>query len=220
MIGQLAAWLAAPALAIALAPGSGDAMPHKSEPPFVAQVSRVTPGEVRYLWHPGCPVPISALRMIHMRYWGFDDRPHLGWMIVNTAVTGQVLTVFSKLYDERFPIEKMVTEEAYHGSDPASMAADNSSGFNCRDAVAPGPPQWSVHAYGEAIDVNTVQNPYIEGGVVQPAAGAAYTDRADVRPGMAVPGGELVQAFASVGWYWGGRWTSSPDYQHFSLTGG
>jgi hypothetical protein len=77
-----------------------------------------------------------------------------------------------------------------------------------------------VHAYGEAIDVNPVQNPYVEGGEVQPASGAAFLDRADVRPGMAEPAGELVRAFSAVGWYWGGRWSASPDYQHFSLTGG
>jgi len=77
-----------------------------------------------------------------------------------------------------------------------------------------------VHAYGEAIDVNTVQNPYIEGGTVEPAAGAAYLRRSHYRPGMAVPGGVLVRAFASVGWQWGGRWTATPDYQHFSATGG
>jgi hypothetical protein len=100
------------------------------------------------------------------------------------------------------------------------MAADNTSGFNCRLAVTTGPPAWSVHAYGEAIDVNPVQNPYLEGGIVQPAAGRAYLVRSDIRPGMAVPGGVLVAAFASVGWYWGGRWTASPDYQHFSSTGG
>lgn len=154
-----------------------------------------------------------------MSYWGFDQAPHVGSMIVNASVTQDVLKVFATLYAERFPIRQMQPVDAFKGSDPASMAADNTSGFNCRLAVAPGPPQWSVHAYGEAIDVNTVENPYIEGGTVQPAAGNAYIDRADVRPGMAVPGGPLVQAFASVGWLWGGRW-AAPDYQHFSETGG
>lgn len=77
-----------------------------------------------------------------------------------------------------------------------------------------------MHAYGEAIDVNGVQNPYIDGSPVIPPAGKAYLDRADVRPGMAVPGGPLVEAFAAVGWKWGGRWSPGTDYQHFSLTGG
>jgi hypothetical protein len=110
--------------------------------------------------------------------------------------------------------------DAYHGSDPKSMAADNTSGFNCRRAVAPGPPQWSMHAYGLAIDINTVQNPYVEAGAgVQPPAGAAYLNRSDIRRGMAYPGGVLVKAFTAIGWGWGGNWQGSPDYQHFSSNG-
>ena len=128
--------------------------------------------------------------------------------------------MFRRLYGARFPIRRMQPVDAYHGSDPRSMAADNTSGFNCRFAVAPGPKQWSVHAYGEAIDVNPVENPYFEGGIVQPAAGRRYLDRANVRPGMAEPKGLLVAAFRSVGWQWGGRWQAYPDYQHFSATGG
>jgi len=77
-----------------------------------------------------------------------------------------------------------------------------------------------VHAYGEAIDVNPVENPYLEGGRVLPPAGRAYVDRSMARAGMAVFDGTLVAAFAAAGWQWGGRWTASPDYQHFSATGG
>ncbi len=155
-----------------------------------------------------------------MSYWGFDGEPHNGTMVVHSSVTSAVINVFAKLYAEHFPIREMVPEDAFGGSDPASMAADNTSGFNCRYAVAPGPPQWSAHAYGEAIDVDPVENPYLEGSVWAPPAGRAFTDRSNVRPGMAVPGGELVEAFASVGWKWGGRWSASPDYQHFSANGG
>ncbi len=76
------------------------------------------------------------------------------------------------------------------GSDPGFMAAGNTSGFGCRYAVAAGPLQWPVHACGLAIDVNTVQNPYLEpGSGVQPPAGAAYLDRCDIRLEMAYPGG-------------------------------
>ena len=157
--------------------------------------------------------------MLHMSYWGFDGAAHVGTMVVNAAVADAVLSIFSTLYGERFPIRKMQPVDAYGGSDAASTADDNTAGFNCRYAVAPGPPSWSAHAYGEAIDVDPVENPYIEGGQVQPPAGAPYADRSNVRPGMAEPGGELVEAFAAAGWQWGGRWTSSPDYQHFSLSG-
>ena len=110
--------------------------------------------------------------------------------------------------------------DAFHGNDEASMAADNTSAFNCRYAVASGPRRWSVHAYGEAIDVNPVENPYLLAGVVHPSAGKSHLDRSRPGPGAAVSGGALVEAFRAVGWQWGGRWTGSPDYQHFSATGG
>jgi hypothetical protein len=175
---------------------------------------------VPFSWRPGCPVPPGELRAIHLSYMGFDARAHTGEVIVNASVVKQVIEVFSILYRARFPIRRTEPVDVFHGSDPRSMAADNTSGFNCRFAVASGPPQWSMHAYGLAIDVNTVQNPYIEpGSGVQPSAGAAYVDRSDIRPGMAYPGGILVSAFRSVGWGWGGNWEGSPDYQHFSVNG-
>jgi hypothetical protein len=158
--------------------------------------------------------------MIHLSYWGFDGRSHTGSIVVNASVVAAVTAIFRTLYADRFPIYEMVPEDAYRGDDNAAAAADDTSGFNCRDAVAPGPPQWSVHAFGEAIDVNDVQNPYVDGSDVIPPAGTAYLDRADVRPGMAYRGGVLVSAFASVGWQWGGRWSPGTDYQHFSSTGG
>jgi hypothetical protein len=196
------------------------AVPAGAATRFVGTVSRVTAAQLRYSYRPGCPVGPSQLRLLHVSYIGFDGAPHVGRIVVNAAVVSDVLTVFKQLYAERFPIRRMEPVDAFHGSDNASMAADNTSGFNCRYAVTTGPKVWSVHAYGEAIDVNTVENPYEEAGKILPPAGAAYANRADIRPGMAVPGGELVKAFASVGWFWGGRWTASPDYQHFSKTGG
>jgi hypothetical protein len=188
-------------------------------PAFNSSVSTVDAADLGGSWHVGCPVDPSQLREIQMPYWGFDGQPHVGNLIVNAAVVEPVIQVFSTLYADRFPLQEMIPQSAYGGDDNAAAAADDTSGFNCRYAVAAGPPQWSMHAYGEAIDVNDVQNPYIDGTTVIPPAGAAYMDRADVRPGMAVVGGTLVEAFASIGWPWGGRWASTPDYQHFSSNG-
>ena len=159
--------------------------------------------------------------MIHLSYWGFDSSPHTGVIIVNTLVVNDVVAIFRTLYEHRFAIYEMVPVDAYGGSDDAAAAADDTSGFNCRYAVT-NPPgtSWSVHAYGEAIDVNDVQNPYVDGSTIIPPAGRDYLDRSNIRPGMAVRGGILVQAFASVGWQWGGRWNPGTDYQHFSKTGG
>ena len=189
-------------------------------PPFAASISPVTAAELRYSWRPGCPVGPAQLRRVRLAYWGFDGRRHVGALVVRDRVAPQVVVVFRRLYRARFPIRRLRPIDAYRGSDPRSMAADNASAFNCRYAVAPGPKRWSVHAYGEAVDVNPVENPYLEGGAVRPPAGARFLDRSRARPGMAVPDGTLVSAFAAAGWQWGGRWTASPDWQHFSATGG
>ena len=189
-------------------------------PPFHVVTKPVTAAQLGRSWRPGCPVGPAELRTVRVSYVGFDGRAHAGSLVVNRRVTADVATVFRRLYAARFPIRRMTPVAAYGGSDTRSMAADNTTAFNCRYAVAPGAKRWSVHAYGEAIDVNTIENPYLEGGRVLPPAGRAYTNRANARRGMAVAGGALVRAFASVGWLWGGRWSTSPDWQHFSRTGG
>src|SRR3954471_14832416 len=189
-------------------------------PPFAHSVSRVTAVDLPRSWHPGCPVAPSGLRRLRLSYWGFDDRARTGTLIVNVKAVGPLTRVFARLYAARFPLRRLRPIDAYGGSDERSLEADNTAAFNCRYAVAPGPKRWSVHAYGLAIDVNPVENPYLEGGRVRPAAGKRFLDRRRVRAGMAVAGGTLVRAFASAGWQWGGRWPGTPDWQHFSATGG
>jgi hypothetical protein len=184
---------------------------------FVGSVSPVRQQDVRYSYRAGCPVAPADLRLVRVSYYGFDGRAHVGALVVHRRVARDAVSVFRRLYGARFPIRRMTPVSAYRGSDDASMAADNTSGFNCRRAV--GGSGWSQHAYGLAIDVNPVENPYTLGGKILPRAGRRYLDRSRVRRGMAVAGGTLVRAFAAVGWSWGGRWTGSPDYQHFSVNG-
>jgi len=189
-------------------------------PPFTHTVARVTPAQLPYSWHAGCPVAPAQLRRLRVAYWGFDGRAHTGALVANADAVIDLVHVFARLYAARFPIRRMRPIDAYHGRDEPSLEADNTAAFNCRYAVAPGPKRWSAHAFGRAIDVNPVENPYLEGGRVHPRRGRAFLDRSRRRPGMAVRGGLLVRAFAGVGWAWGGRWAGSPDYQHFSATGG
>ncbi|HLL69713.1 MAG TPA: M15 family metallopeptidase [Micromonosporaceae bacterium] len=186
---------------------------------FVGTASPITAADVPHSWRAGCPVGPDQLRLLRLSYRGFDRQAHVGTLVVHESVAADVITVFGTLFREGFAIRQMVPVDAYGGSDSASMAADNTSGFNCRHAVAPGTPRWSAHAYGRAIDVNPVENPYLDRGSVLPPAGAAYLDRSRHRPGMATSGGVLVRAFAAVGWSWGGRWSAAPDYQHFSKGG-
>ena len=189
-------------------------------PPYNATIAPVTAAQLGPSWHAGCPVGPTRLRRLYVSYVGFDGRAHRGQLVVSARVATDVTKVFRVLYNARFPVHKMRPVSVYGANDSRSTAADNTSAFNCRYAVAPGPKRWSAHAYGEAIDINTVENPYIEGGRVMPPAGSGYRDRSRYRPGMAVAGGVLVRAFASIGWGWGGRWAATPDYQHFSRSGG
>jgi hypothetical protein len=185
-----------------------------AEPSFAGSVEPVRWSELRHSYRAGCPVGPSDLRTVHVSYWDFAGEQQVGAIVVARRHAPAILTVFRKLWAARFPIRRLRPVSEYRGSDDASMAADNTSGFNCR--FVGGTTRWSMHAYGEAIDVNPVENPYVRGSIVSPPAGRAYVDRSPYRKGMALAGGVLVQAFASVGWKWG---ASFGDYQHFSTTG-
>jgi D-alanyl-D-alanine carboxypeptidase len=186
-------------------------------PGFVGTAHPLSRADLPYSWHAGCPVGPSQLRLLRLSYWSHDGKARVGSLVVRDRVARDVVAVFRRLFAARFPIRRLRKVDAYRGSDDASMVADNTSGFNCR--LVAGTSHWSQHAYGEAIDVNPVENPYVQGSRVSPPAGRRYLNRLRMRPGMAVEGGVLVRAFAAVGWKWGGRWSGSQDYQHFSTTG-
>ena len=174
-------------------------------------------------WHEGCPVPLTELALLELRHVDMQGEEQTGQLIVHKDEAEAVLSVFERLYAARFPIKQVKLIDAYGGDDDKSMADDNTSGFNCRGVG--GSKKWSQHAFGLAVDLNTVENPYVrkrpDGSLkVSPEAGRAFLDRSDARPGMALEQSEVVAAFAAIGWKWGGRWTSSKDYQHFSKTGG
>ncbi len=188
-------------------------------PEFAVSVTPVTAAELGSSWREGCPVGPDQLRRITLSHWDFEGGARSGVLVVHADVADVVTTIFRRLFDQRVAIRRIEPVDRYSGSDDASMAADNTSAFNCRRAVTSGPAQWSAHAFGRAIDVNPVENPYVFGGEVLPPQATPYVDRTNLRPGMAVPGSPLVEAFAASGWQWGGRWTGSPDYQHFSADG-
>ena len=197
-----------------------------SEPPnrpakFAASVKRITPflrHRMRSSHRAGCPMPWRELRYLRLSYVGFDGQSHTGELVVAAAYANDVIGVFRTLYDARWPVRRMGLVDAYGGDDDRSMAADNTSGFNCRRVK--GSKAWSDHALGAAIDINPVENPYVTGSSVAPRGSGpfAVVDRA---PGALVPDGTIraddvvVRAFAAIGWEWGGSW-SEPDFQHFS----
>jgi hypothetical protein len=187
-------------------------------PTFHARVTPIPAAYALTSWHSGCPVARSDLRLVTATHWGFDRRVHTGQLIVAGRATPAVVGALRGLYAVRFPIRRMELVERYGGEDSRSMAADNTSAFNCRRVE--GSTSWSAHAYGLAIDINPLENPYIRHGQVLPPAGRAFLDRSRWRLGMIHAGDPVVRAFAAVGWPWGGSWHEPRDYQHFSATGG
>jgi D-alanyl-D-alanine carboxypeptidase-like protein len=170
-------------------------------------------------WHRGCPVGLGDLRLLRVRHWGFDGSAHWGRLVVHRDAARGMLGVMRRLYRLRFPIRQMRLVDAYAADDHRSMDADNTSAFNCR-FVAGQPGVWSEHAYGRAIDVNPIENPYVTAsGYVSPPAGTPYANRGRHVRGMVHRRGPVVEAFAAAGWKWGGNWPWPKDYQHFSLTG-
>jgi hypothetical protein len=170
-------------------------------------------------WHHGCPVPPRDLRALRVSYWGFKGHRRYGVLVVNRSAVAAVRSAFARIRRHHFPIARIEPVSEYGGSDNRSMAHDNTSAFNCRYAVAAGPKSWSEHAYGDAVDIDPRENPYRLNGRIYPPSGRPYLDRSKPHRGMITAHGPVVAAFAAQGWGWGGRWSSSPDYQHFSVNG-
>ena len=192
-----------------------------SEPQFEATWKRIT-GQVKERitgssWRPGCPLSRRDLRLIRATHWNFRGDVDRGALIVHRKERREVVRALRKLFRARFPIRKMHLIDRYGADDRRSMRADNTSAFNCRFVA--GTSRWSEHAYGRAIDVNPVENPYVSGSHVSPPAGRAYVDRSRDAKGMIHRGDAAYKAFRRVGWKWGGNWTGPKDYQHFSSTG-
>jgi hypothetical protein len=171
----------------------------------------------RFTWRAGCPVPISDLRLLEVVHTDLQDTKRWGSVVVHRDVVTDLQAALGELYAQGFPIARMEPIEHFRGDDDASMAANNTSAFNCRAVT--GGTRFSDHSFGRAIDINPIQNPYVRNTTVLPAAGRAYLDRSDVRPGMLVRPGP-VDAFDAIGWGWGGDYNSLKDYQHLSRSGG
>ena len=170
-------------------------------------------------WREGCPVGLDQLRLLTLSHWDFNDQPTTGELVVHADWAEDVVDVFEAIYDARFPIERMELVDNFEGDDNLSMAANNTSAFNCRE-VANRPGVWSNHATGTAIDINPIMNPYLSrSGVVLPPEGEAFLDRTVEAKGGIYSGDAVTEAFTAIGWGWGGNWVSSKDWQHFSASG-
>ena len=208
---------ATPAVARALPPArSASALPMYAS--SVSPIDEALAARMSPSWRPGCPVPLADLRYVTVSHVDFDGVVRTGELVVHADVAEGVTRVFAQLFELRYPIRSMRLVDDFGADDDASMRADNTSAFNCRAIT--GGTEWSEHAYGRALDLNPVENPFVVGSHVAPRAGRAFASRPD-EPGVVHADDAVVRAFAAEGWQWGGYWDPprAKDYQHFSTTG-
>jgi hypothetical protein len=172
----------------------------------------------RSTWSSACPVKSTDLRYVTVSFRGFDGLAHTGELLVNARAAGDVVKVFARLFAEGYPIEQMRVTSAAELNAPPTGDGNTTDAYACRPVR--GNKIWSQHAYGLAVDVNPFQNPYRKGKVVLPELATSYLDRGNVRPGMILPHGPVLKAFAAIGWKWGGDYHSLNDFMHFSANGG
>ncbi|MCW2607546.1 MAG: hypothetical protein JWO60_2239 [Frankiales bacterium] len=197
-----------------------DLLPPPAGGRWASVVAPVTPAvraRMGTTWSPACPVALADLRLLTVAFRGFDGRPHSGQLVVAATVADDVVEVFRRLYAAGFPIEEMRLPTTADMQAPPTGDGNLTAGYVCR--AARGQTRFSSHAYGTAIDLDPFQNPSVKRGRVLPELAGAYADRTVVREGMHLPGGPAVEAFEAVGWTWGGTWTSSKDWMHFSADG-
>jgi D-alanyl-D-alanine carboxypeptidase len=194
----------------------GQPSPSAKPPPAApTTIQPVTAADLGASWRPDCPLDPQQLRRVEVNYLGFDGQTHRGALIVNEDLAADVVAIFEQLLQLRYPIEKIRTVDNYPAADDElSMEDNNTSAFNCRDI--PGTGRWSQHAFGRAIDLNPLLNPYIDRtGAFQPKNAAPYLDRNRTDPGLLHAGDPVVRVFTDRGWRWGGSWRTPLDYQHF-----
>jgi hypothetical protein len=178
----------------------------------------------RGFWHKGCPVALSDLRLLTVSYRDRHGHLQMGQLVVNERAAAPLSRVFRRLFRLHFPIRHMKFSDFYGPMSARPRDGDVTASFECRQAVpspctgGKGTGTWSMHAYGLAVDINPVENPYVGCGQSRDPKTKPYFDRARHRPLMVTS--NAVRAFGSVGWGWGGSWAgNTKDYMHFSSTG-
>ena len=166
-----------------------------------------------------CPIKEVDLRYIELSYIDFNGDTQIGELIVHYKVAYNIVKIFRELYNIGYPIRQMSLVSDFKGSDFASIEADNTSAFNCRNIA--GTNRWSNHAYGKAIDINPIENPYISrSGKISHKKSLKYRNRkhsnsTPANRAMIASNDKARKIFSKYGWSWGGYWKSIKDYQHF-----
>jgi len=174
-------------------------------------------------WRKSCPVDLTKLRYLQVTYQDFHDKSQIGELIVHEEVIQSVIKIFEELYTIKYPIHQMKLVADFKGSDYQSIEADNTSALNCRKMTT-NKNKWSNHAYGRAIDINPIENPYISRkGYIAHERSLKYKKRLHNKNGdiadkaILLKNDKATKIFKKYGWSWGGDWKYTKDYQHFEF---
>ena len=174
---------------------------------------------IGYSYKDYAPVSMDDLRYLHLLHKDLEGNTREGEMICHMYIADDLLEIFQELYDADYPIEKIRLVEEYEADDETSMEDNNTSCFNVRMISGSGSYSW--HAYGLAVDINTLYNPYIlqtdSGPVLEPVTAWDYTDRCQSFPYKIEEDDLCCRLFKEHGFTWGGDWYNPKDYQHFEM---
>ena len=161
----------------------------------------------------------TDLRYLRVLHYDYDGHTHQGELVCNKLIASKLLTIFHELYEARYPIGRITLPDNYDANDERQMRDNNTSCFNIR--IVSGSKHLSKHAYGLAIDINPLYNPYIRYSkkdghrIVEPATGQPYADRKKNFRYNITTDDLCYKLFIKHGFIWGGSWHSVKDYQHF-----
>ena len=170
-------------------------------------------------YQPNPHIQRADLRYLRVLHYDYDGRTHQGELVCNKRIASKLLTIFRELYEAHYPIQRITLPDNYNADDERQMRANNTSCF-CYRAVSD-TKHLSKHAYGLAIDINPLYNPYVRyrkkdgHRIVEPATGVPYVDRKKDFRYKITTEDLCYKLFIFHGFTWGGAWRSMKDYQHF-----
>ena len=166
-----------------------------------------------------CTIPREELRYLKVLHYRYDQQIYVGELMVNAELAQDFLEIFQALYENQYEIEKMFLIDDFGADDNWSIENNNTSAFNYRVSTLDGV-TLSNHAFGRAIDINPLHNPYVTyydwGMDTYFDVSIPYMNREDSSLEHMINHEDLCyQLFIEHGFTWGGDWENPKDYQHF-----
>ena len=169
-------------------------------------------------WQPNHVISRDDLRYLRLMHWDYDGKTHHGEMVCHRLIARKLICIFTELYRQHYPIQKIRLADDYDADDERQMRDNNTSCF-CFRTVS-GRQKLSYHARGLAVDINPLYNPYVRTQkdgtrVIQPKTATPWCDRQKDFQYKISKGDLCYKLFLQNGFVWGGSWKTQKDYQHF-----